>query len=531
MSGAELPQRTPEPEEILRRLDAVYASVREHPITGDASLDVLLRSIDPPIMRWVQDLSVPHWFDEAIAAALAPEGVGPPAAYRERLLALPFVRVRSHRFAYHDATRAALREALLHSEPARVREICRRVTTVLDAKRTDDTDHEDEGWERAYCMLASDEPAGLVELRRLFVAARQGYRLGACHQLLAMAEEQTTLLSPQGRTTLGFLRALLALDRHEHERAAAELASLDSTIVDGELGGHIELYRGRVLEETERWRDAAEHYSAVLAKLPRANGNSGLLARLHHRLASAEFARGELGSAEEHVRRSIEINEAGHDTFGLALNYGLLGELCRRLGDPKAASANFAKSLEYFERSGRSFERSLVLGNLARLHSDSGRFDEAERAYQQAIELRTASGDSHGLAFIHSDLANVALRRGNLDEALQHFQTAAQIFREFRDQQRLAQVLRATAVTLYNSDRPAEAMERLSEAIALVDRNSDLHRALERDLERYKRKMQYHRLPRWKRWRRHALIVLAVGAAVVVLLLLLGLAVELAGVE
>ncbi len=469
------------PQQVLARLQETYERVAVSPLTGDASLDVFLLLLTDEDRRWALDLSVPHWFNVELASALAEHAGQDAAALEPRVRQLPFVRPHPRGLAYHDAARDGMRGFLLRSDPSRVRDVCRRLSDVLDGLAAGGASQEEIRRERIYSRLAHDESAGLADLVRAFNEARKGMRRAACDQLLSLAEEQHALLGEPTRNHLRLLRAKLAFDQHQNPQARSLLESLPSAL-PAELAEQVVLLQGRILEAEEQWEEAEAHYRAAVENICRgAPPRRAYLARLYHRRGAANLGLMDLEAAERYARSSLELNTESGDDVGVGLNLGLLGQIHDRLGEWKDAREYFEKSLAKLDMVKNQGDRLLVLTNLARLY-------QGRRDFTQAVA---------------------------------HWEASCKSFRTMREPTRAAEVLHLVAKSLSGRGDFDGAVARQQEAIRLLPADSDLRPGFGDELERLTKEAGRSRSWWWRKGRRYALatFVLLVLASMITLAL------------
>jgi hypothetical protein len=183
---------------IFEQFKELYSQTRSEEGTGDASLDVLLRTLKPALSHFVEVLAVPHWFNDELVTELARDGSTlPQEGSLAAVLELPFVRPHPRGFTYHDVVREVLRRSLVRKAPDEIRRLARRLAEIFSQPAGRDGS-EEIGWERVYHTLAYDERAGFEAFDALFMQARRNHRLTVCDTLLHMATEQRALLSPEG---------------------------------------------------------------------------------------------------------------------------------------------------------------------------------------------------------------------------------------------------------------------------------------------------------------------------------------------
>lgn len=506
----EAPQHDDAPRDDLAQFKALYAASQDRVATGDASIDMLLFSVDRDLASLIEALAVPHWFDRSLA-----ERCGPPATAErfDEVLALPFIRPHPLGYAYHDVVREALRRYLIRSKRDEFVRLSRVCAEAFSPSRQ-------AGWpidenvkaEWIYHALVADEPAALETLERTYREAAAARRLSLCETLVQDAEEQRPLLSIQGRRRQDYLQGLLALHSRRWDEARRRLETLRAEPLPPELAVRTDLSLGMSLEGGGLAADAVRCYEARLADCAASPPAPALLARLHQRAGEAYLTLGDLKQAEAHTQESLEINDREADQLGQALNRQSLGRIYAALRDPEKAEVEFEAAIRVLEQVGRDVQRANVYADLGAMYLALGRADAADAQYRRALDAKVAAGDHYGVGFIYGNLGASALSIQAYEQARRYFESSVKVFRQFDDRPNSARILRRMADTHRAEGLLDLAAERMGEAIDLLPAESPLlaeYRRSARGLDRARRRR------RWRPW------VIAVG--VVVLLLLAGI--------
>src|SRR5271157_5733641 len=194
--------------------------------TGQASTEALLSVMDPPFVAFLENLAVPHWFNQEICHASAACSSGDYSL--EAAVELSFVRPHPRGYTFHEVARVALRNRLAREDRKRLKEISGRVGALFPADPA--PRDEDLAFERAYLLVTYDEKDGFEYFDRLYMNASQSRRYAACSTLLGMISEEEPLLSPDGVRRIQGYRALSALNLRDFdlaERLFSELYRLD----------------------------------------------------------------------------------------------------------------------------------------------------------------------------------------------------------------------------------------------------------------------------------------------------------------
>lgn len=472
-------------QELLEKIRLLRQEAQATQGTGEPSLDLLLAAMEPARRLLVQNLAVPHWFDDRVVDAVKRAGPAPSSPYGlDEIVGLSFVRAHPRGYAYHDLVRGSLLRQLIREEPERVRRISRLLVDIFDGHQHNSD--EDVCWEHAYLMLACDEEEGLRSFENLFLRARAARRFAVCDTLVGMADEQRPLLSRNANLRIDYYRGLLAFDIHNFEDAKTIFRQLSSAPISGRWADRAQLYMGLTLEALGSPEEAEEIYrAAIRARDP--NASPDFSCRLHGRLANVSLTLGNLKDAEEHARESLRINQRCNDLVGQALNFETLAHVYEKLRDLTNSQGAFDRSLTLFSQAGSQLDRARIYGCLATLQESFGKWSDAEDWYKKALQARADASDDYGLGIVYANLGNLNLKRGQADESLKYFQTALQVFKRFRDRFRSAQVLRNMALAYERLNNFDSSVEHIRTAIQELPESHRLRDSYRNELVRLER--------------------------------------------
>jgi len=353
-----------EPNGLLEQFQSLVASVSGIDGTGDLSLDLTLKAAGDKLGQLIHVLAVPHWFGaEAVRIVAGDQQFGDdPESLLNEVLRMPWVRVHPLGFVYHDEIRGKLRDALLRHQSERFREICRLLRVHVD-ELLDRTHHEGRidsdtslrraelRRERVYLTLGYSESEGIVQLEQEFGLARREKLINAADDLIQMAREQSSLLSPSGRARIDLCSALLAFDSRDWDGAIRMLSGLNLDVLPRECVNRALLHQGMALERSGRWSEAKAFYlnRNFRRRVGGAKQDPITQAKVHQRLAEVYFASRDLKRAESAGVRSLKLNQTSGDRLGEAINLRFLGIIREKLHDTKEATALLMRSLSLFE--------------------------------------------------------------------------------------------------------------------------------------------------------------------------------------
>jgi len=498
---------------LFEEFKELYSEAQSEEGTGVASLDVLLAILEPSFSRIVENLSMPHWFNEEVLVVVGGEEVKNKfQQILDELTSLPFVRSHPRGYAYHDAVRKSLFQKLARKDTSRIRELSQRLVDLL--KRQDKSDDEEITWERVYLTLGYDETAGLKALDTLFMENRRNRRFTVCDNLVNMASEQRALLSPEAVTRIDYYRGLLALDLQDWEDAETIFKRLVTVKHSSPLAGRIQLHLGLTLEAQGNFQRAERVYESALNRTDGHGEDPDLMAKLYQRLAQTYLTLGDLKNAEAHAKQSLAINQETGDRFGESLNLESLGRIYEQFKMYQRAQEMYEKSLALLDEVGREFDKSRIYCDLATLHESHSRWEDAEGYYQKAIQIKVRAGDNYGLSFIYSNLGNLYLKKGEREIALNYFRTALSAFQKFKDRFNSARILCNIALAFEHHNDITSAVDHMRRAIQQLPDGHRLEASYQRVLSRLEKNLGKGKASSWKK------IGIVIGITVAVLILL-----------
>lgn len=273
----------------------------------------------------------------------------------------------------------------------------------------------------------------------------------------------------------------VATARPDEAERWANLATgtLDSIRAPDEVRGDLERARFEFEKLGGQWARAVEHGKASLALYERA------LPREHPRraellrgLAYARAQSGDLAGALSDARAALVLQEARlgsqHIDVGRAL--ATLGAIESDADELEPALKHQQGALHIFETAFGRDDRALapMLNNLGLLLVDLRRFDEADAALSRALAIATQSlGAEHGqLAYYLDSQGASAFEQGKFEQALALFARARELHARALGpgHVRSAGILAGVGRSLVRLGRPKEAVEPLTQAVALRDK-------------------------------------------------------------
>jgi tetratricopeptide (TPR) repeat protein len=134
-------------------------------------------------------------------------------------------------------------------------------------------------------------------------------------------------------------------------------------------------------------------------------------------LANLLLAQGEFSHALEVAGQSLTMARMLDDRATAAFAIGVLGTAQQQMGNVEAARATLRESLELHRQAGDQGRLARALGNLAGIEESLGHFDRAEELMRESLRIFDGLGDVHEAAIQRQNLANLLALAGRVEEA------------------------------------------------------------------------------------------------------------------
>jgi len=249
---------------------------------------------------------------------------------------------------------------------------------------------------------------------------------------------------------LGNIRALLrwSFDHQEVTAAATVAASLLPFWL-----------RRSPLHEGQRWLDLALRESKRLSP--------EVLATTLHAAGRVARQRGDITSAEQRLRESLDVFERLGDEVGRARALGGLGVVAYDRGDLDTSAHFHRESLEIHRRRDEGAGMAIALTNLGEVARRQRKVREAVELHDESASLFAAAGDAIGQAAALTNLAASWLELGALDEAHRALLNAAALWHRAGERSDLAECLELFTTLAVHQQQPVRAVRLAAAAASL----------------------------------------------------------------
>jgi len=178
------------------------------------------------------------------------------------------------------------------------------------------------------------------------------------------------------------------------------------------------------------------------------------------------YERGHFSEGRRWLERALAVSGGDELLRGRAFNG--LGNICRAQGDLKTAHDAFRRSLDIWQQRNDRRRIVSVTNNLGSLLRSAGDIDAARLLLEQAADNARAAGDDVGLAMVQMNLGGLHVVCSRYDEARTHLEPALQVLTTTGDAQSAASVMRYLAQIAVLTGRPDRAAELLHAAARTV---------------------------------------------------------------
>lgn len=177
-------------------------------------------------------------------------------------------------------------------------------------------------------------------------------------------------------------------------------------------------------------------------------------------------AMGQPERAREKLQHALS-GAGSEESHRVADACGILGRLEFRLGDPKAAHANFERGLAALHDHAPCQLAASLQNDLGVLAYHSGRFEDAVQRHMGALGIREGLNDQDGIARSLTNLGSVHMSRGHYRSARESYQASLRIKRNLSNQQSIALTLSNLALLDHWLGRYSSSIERHEEALRI----------------------------------------------------------------
>lgn len=286
-----------------------------------------------------------------------------------------------------------------------------------------------------------------------------------------------------------FYRKLLPL-LHRHERSA------------------VLIRLGMALRLSGRWDEAEQVYTEALDLAP----DPATAARVRNVIGELMLRRGDYSAAREWLEQALAGLNAAGDREGASEAAEHLAMVDYSVGNYAAALATLEQALERAQAGGRQPRTMQLLNNIGAIYAATGDLERALDCYERCLRLSAELGSRRHIGVAVGNMGNIYSARGDYGKALDCYSQKLQCAQEIGDRLELGIAVlnlgstyeaqgeygRATAcylrslalglelgdklgvgVSLWGAGASALGAERFDEARELLDRASDLLRALD----------------------------------------------------
>lgn len=214
-----------------------------------------------------------------------------------------------------------------------------------------------------------------------------------------------------------------------------------------------------------RLQTEIDNLRAALATFASAGDHASLLATAVA-LQRFWYERGHFSEGRRWLERALA--SPGGDELLRGRAYNGLGNICRAQGDLETAHDAFRRSLDIWQRRNDRRRIVSVTNNLGSLLKSAGQFDAARALLEQAADNARAAGDDVGLAMVQMNLGGLCTVCSHFDQARAHLEPALEVLQTEGHVQHAAAVMRYLAQIAVLTGRADDAADLLHKAARVV---------------------------------------------------------------
>lgn len=211
-------------------------------------------------------------------------------------------------------------------------------------------------------------------------------------------------------------------------------------------------------------KDSRSELFGQLAEYEHHQDRSGL-AQICFKIGVCSREKGDLDTAEIHLRRALVLHEALGNVESVSTCFVELGSVFEVRGDLGQALFYFEEALSRFEASGNERGTADVLGDIGVVQQQLGQLDEAEASHRRALKLHCRLEESVGKAVDYGNLAAVMFAADRMAEAETMHRKALDLFTRHGDEAGVAGQLRCLAAVARRNGQPEVARKLYRQAL------------------------------------------------------------------
>ncbi|MFW6040644.1 MAG: tetratricopeptide repeat protein [Thermoplasmatota archaeon] len=213
---------------------------------------------------------------------------------------------------------------------------------------------------------------------------------------------------------------------------------------------------GDILLESGEWNKAAEYYERAI----RSDNDTS---EIREKLGECQMRLERWSETIETHKKAIVQYEKGGDKEGLIREYLSLGMVYRNKGDYKIANEYYQKVQTLIEEEGLNQFKTPLFNNLGILYLFKNEYKKAENYLKKALK----EGRDRGIT--EENLYKLYKELGNTEEAIEHLKSSIYYYDKEGRVNDVVEMLKRGADYLFNIGKKEEAVNKLREALKLVE--------------------------------------------------------------
>ena len=274
-----------------------------------------------------------------------------------------------------------------------------------------------------YLVVAGERAAGRNANEEALTYFREAI------QLIDLIPSTTDVLKWRVVTGLGDTYRLTGEYTESHAILESGLALLNSTGIGNYQRAGLYRRLGETAQKQGLLDKAIEFFWMALAAVGQPTSHDALVeaARITGSQAFTYLLQGRLDRSAKACLTSLDYAQHSGNLVELAAAESVLGGVCYRQGDWKAAFYHTTQAMSIREQMGYTWGVAANKSNLGILAVSAGEWKQAEAFFQQSLEMRQELGDVEGMAITHNNMAALARDQGDLVRAESHLRSSVTI--------------------------------------------------------------------------------------------------------
>jgi CHAT domain-containing protein len=179
---------------------------------------------------------------------------------------------------------------------------------------------------------------------------------------------------------------------------------------------------------------------------------------------------GELDLAIDYMKKSLRIAQEIGEKREQASELRDIGEIYERGGKYQQALEHYEKSYKISEETGEKRAIGRTLSDIGAIYAKVGKHDLAMQQYEKALNILESIGNKQNIGQTLMRIGYEHFHKGDMNKAEETLLKSVDVLREVGDPQPLWPALHQLGIVYRDTNRKAEAIKQMKEAIDLIEK-------------------------------------------------------------